>query len=144
MTKAFMAGVMIFIEQFRARWPWYIGILVFWLLVSAEASLCREQPYSDHSWKYLPQPGTKRRGEGILRMEDAGTSEEDDTDSQDSNIPTDHGHLDQNCWNKMNVLTKLYGKNIWEKKVLIIFGTIEGARQTKIKCTGTPHVLSRI
>ena len=41
----------------------------------------------------VPQPGTKCRGEGILRMEDAGTSEEDDTDSQDSNIPTDHSHL---------------------------------------------------
>ena len=46
----------------------------------------------------LPQPGTKRRGEGILRMEDAGTSEEDDDiDSQDSNTPIDHGYLAQNC-----------------------------------------------
>ena len=25
----------------------------------------------DHSWRCLPQPGTKHRGEGILRMEDA-------------------------------------------------------------------------
>ena len=39
----------------------------------------------------------KRRGEGILRMEDAGTSEEDDTDSKDSNIPIDNGHLARNC-----------------------------------------------
>ena len=30
-------------------------------------------------------------------MEDAVTSEEDDTDSQDSNIPIDHGHLAWNC-----------------------------------------------
>ena len=30
-------------------------------------------------------------------MEDAGTSEEDDIDSQDSNIPTDHSHLAWNC-----------------------------------------------
>ena len=30
-------------------------------------------------------------------MEDAGTSEEDDTDSQDSNIPIDHSHLVRNC-----------------------------------------------
>ena len=52
-------------------------------------SLCSEHTYSDHSWECLPQPGTKRRGEGILRMEDAGTSEEDDDiDSQDSNIPS--------------------------------------------------------
>ena len=27
MTEAFTAGVMIFIEQFRARWPWSIGVL---------------------------------------------------------------------------------------------------------------------
>ena len=27
MIKAFTAGVMIFIEQFWARWPWSIGIL---------------------------------------------------------------------------------------------------------------------
>ena len=31
-----------------------------------------------------------------LRMEDAGTSEEEDTDSQDSNVPTYHGHLARN------------------------------------------------
>ena len=30
-------------------------------------------------------------------MEDAGTSEEDDIDSQDSNTPIDHGHLARNC-----------------------------------------------
>ena len=30
-------------------------------------------------------------------MEDAGTSEEDDIDSQDSNIRIDHGHLALNC-----------------------------------------------
>ena len=30
-------------------------------------------------------------------MEDAGTSEEDDIDSQDSNTPIDHGHLAWNC-----------------------------------------------
>ena len=51
-----------------------------------------------YSWGCLPQPGMKHRGEGILRMEDAGTSEEDDDiDSQDSNIPIDHGHLARNC-----------------------------------------------
>ena len=26
MTEAFTAGVMIFIEQFQARWPWSIGV----------------------------------------------------------------------------------------------------------------------
>ena len=58
---------------------------------------CSEHTYSDHSWGYLPQPGTKRRGEGILWMEDAGTSEKDDIDSQDSNISIDHGNLARNC-----------------------------------------------
>ena len=33
----------------------------------------------------------------MSRMEDIGTSEEDDVYSQDSNIPIDHGHLAQNC-----------------------------------------------
>ena len=27
MTEAFTAGVVIFIKQFRARWPWSIGLL---------------------------------------------------------------------------------------------------------------------
>ena len=36
-------------------------------------------------------------------MEDAGTSEEDDNiNSQDSNIPVDHGHLARNCSIKIN------------------------------------------
>ena len=47
--------------------------------------------------KMSPTAGAKRRGEGILRMEDAGTSEEDDDiDSQNSNTPIDHGHLARN------------------------------------------------
>ena len=49
------------------------------------------------SLQWLAEPGMKRQGERILRMEDAGTSEEDDIDSQDSNTPIDHGHLAQNC-----------------------------------------------
>ena len=53
--------------------------------------------WTTYSWGCLPQPRTKRRGEGILRMEDAGTSEEDDIDSQDSNIRIDHGHQARNC-----------------------------------------------
>ena len=33
-----------------------------------------------------------------MRMEDAETSEEDeDIDSQDCNVPIDHGHLARNC-----------------------------------------------
>ena len=63
----------------------------------ASASHCSEHTYSDPSWRCLPQPGTKRRGEGILRMEDAGTSEEDDIEGQDSNTPIEHGHLARNC-----------------------------------------------
>ena len=33
------------------------------------ASLCREHTCIDLSWGCLPQPGTKRRGEGILELE---------------------------------------------------------------------------
>ena len=57
-----------------------------------------------HSWGCLPQLGTKRRGEGILRMEDARTSEEEDTNSQDSNIHINHDHLAQNCLIKIIML----------------------------------------
>ena len=42
-------------------------------------------------------------------MEDAGTSEEDDIDSLDSNTPIDHGHLARNCLIKIkNVIVKKY------------------------------------
>ena len=37
-------------------------------------------------------------------MEDAGTTEEDDIDSQDSNTPIDHGHLARNCLIKITTL----------------------------------------
>ena len=38
-------------------------------------------------------------------MEDAGTLEEDDDiDSQDSNIPIDHGHLARNCSIKIRMI----------------------------------------
>ena len=63
----------------------------------------------------LPQPGTKRRGEGILRMEDAGTSEEDnDIDNQDSNTPIDPGYLAWNCSIKItNIkLVKIFKKTL--------------------------------
>ena len=73
----------------------YVGILT--VESSSSASLCSEHTYSDHFLGCLAQPGTKRRGEGILRMEDAGTSEEHDIGSQDSNTPIDHGHLARNC-----------------------------------------------
>ena len=70
------------------------------------ASLFSKHTYNDHSWRCLPQPGTKHRGEWIVRMEDAGTSEEDDDiDSQDSNTPTDHGHLSWNCSIKIKSIT---------------------------------------
>ena len=72
-------------------WTWT------WTSSQFSVSLCSKHTYSDHTWGCLPQPGTKRRGEGILRIEDARTSEEDDIDSQDSNIPIDHGHLARNC-----------------------------------------------
>ena len=95
----------------------------------------------DHSWRCFTQPGTKRRGEGILRMEEAGTSEEDNN-SQDSNTPIDHGHLACNCsikivsdvFNKLmenryrimhqpNICSVLYTKDIiynnWLKNCLI-------------------------
>ena len=67
------------------------------------------------SWGCLIQPVTKRRGEGILRMEDAMTSEEEDTDSQDFNIATDHSHLARNClmkikkpWSQISIVQRNY------------------------------------
>ena len=39
MTEAFTAGVMIFIEQFRARWPWSIGVLESWLSMSSSSEV---------------------------------------------------------------------------------------------------------
>ena len=39
-------------------------------------------------------------------MEDAVASEEEDTNSLDFNIPTDHGHLAQNCLIKI-ILTAM-------------------------------------
>ena len=83
----------------------YVGILTVDVVFSRSAGVFHSQ-YSFPStfrprWppqKCLPQPGTKRRGEGILRMKNAGTSEEgDDIDSQDSNMTIDHGHLARNC-----------------------------------------------
>ena len=49
-----------------------------------------------------------RAWEGILRMGDAGTSEEDDTDNQDSNIPRDHDHLARNCSIKISYNNDTY------------------------------------
>ena len=40
-----------------------------------------------------------------MRMKDAGTSEEEDAESEDFNIPTDHGHLDRNCLMKIITVT---------------------------------------
>ena len=37
-------------------------------------------------------------------MVDAGTLEEDDIDSQDSNTPIDHGHLARNCLIKKKII----------------------------------------
>ena len=47
MTEAFTAGVMIFIEQFRARWPWSIGVLESWLSMSSSSfSKSQRLPFS--------------------------------------------------------------------------------------------------
>ena len=43
----------------------------------------------------------KQQGEGILRVEDAVTLEEEDANSQVFNIPKDHGHLAQNSLMKI-------------------------------------------
>ena len=114
MTEQYIANtaqytIIIFIEQlFRARWSWSIGVLESWLSMSSSSSevptssilripssslrASAATTYSDHSWGCLPQPGTKRRGVGVLKMEYAGTSEEDDDiDSQDSNRSMDQG-----------------------------------------------------
>ena len=39
MTEAFTAGVMIFIEQLQARWPWSIGLLESWLSMSSSSEV---------------------------------------------------------------------------------------------------------
>ena len=47
-------------------------------------------------------------------MEDAGTSEEDNIDSQDSNTPIDHGHLARNCLIKIISITGHEGpQGLW-------------------------------
>ena len=61
------------------------------------AKACTELQQTHLQRPLLPQLGMKHRGEGILRMEDAGTSEEEDTDFKNSNIPIDHGHLARYC-----------------------------------------------
>ena len=94
------------VHSLKTRWPsitnallWMVSFVSEWLFDS-QLRLC-----SDHSWGRLPQSGTKRRGEGILRMENAGISEDDDDiDSQDSNTLIDHGHLVRNCSIKINML----------------------------------------
>ena len=75
----------------------YVGILIVDVVFFRSPGILHSQNSFPHSWGCLQQPGTKHRGEGILRMEDATTSEEDNIDSQDSNIPIDHGHLARNC-----------------------------------------------
>ena len=85
-----------FPSTFRPRlWETYSGVVAVDLFAAEARS---EHIYSDNSWGFLPQTGTKNLGKGILRMEGAGISkEEDDIDSQDSNTPIDHGHLARNC-----------------------------------------------
>ena len=78
MAKAFTAGVMSFIEKFRARWLWSIGTLESCLSVSPSSKVPASLDVSS------PAVGD------ILRVED-------DTDSQDSTICIDHGHLARNC-----------------------------------------------
>ena len=39
MTEAFTARIMIFIEQFRARWSWSIGVLESWLFMSSSSEV---------------------------------------------------------------------------------------------------------
>ena len=83
-------------------------------------SLCSKHTYSDYSWRCLPQPGMKHTGEGILRMEDTRILKEKDTDSQDSNIPIDHGHLAQSCLIKIVTLAMkvfvIEWKECWSMK----------------------------
>ena len=50
----------------------------------------KENNCNDHSWGCLPQSETKRRGKGILRIGDAVTSKEENTDSQYFNMPMNH------------------------------------------------------
>ena len=45
MTKAFTTSVMIFIEQFQARWPWYMGMLESWLSMSSSSEVPAQHYY---------------------------------------------------------------------------------------------------
>ena len=57
-------------------------------------------------------------------MEDAGTSEEDDDiDSQDSNIPIDHGHLARNCSIKISEDDLIRTKHVRFQNNVIVIGT---------------------
>ena len=66
----------------------------------------------------LPQPGMERRGEGILRMEITGISEEDDIDSQDSNTLIDHDHLAQNC--SIKIITPAVKTSVISLRIILI------------------------
>ena len=69
-------------------------------------TICSEHTYRDHSWGCLLQLGMKHLWEGILKTEDSMTLEEEDTNSQDFNISTDHSHLVWNCLMKINNVNK--------------------------------------
>ena len=88
-----------FIKQFQGRWPWYIEILTVSVLFFRSPGIFR----SKDSFLLTFHLGMKHREEKILRTEDAGISEEEDTNSQDFNIPKDHGHLAWNC--VINIIT---------------------------------------
>ena len=76
------------------------------LIAASSQQLLCIQPFVDPGLQrtHLQLLGMKRRGEGIMRMENAMTSEEEDTDSQDFSIPTGHAHLARNCLMKIITL----------------------------------------
>ena len=52
--------------------------------------------FAAEALRMSPTAGDETSCGRILRMEDAVTSEEEDADSQNFNIPMDHGHLARN------------------------------------------------
>ena len=88
-----------FPSTFRPRlWETFSGVVTVGVFAAEAHSSLQQTHLQRPLLKISPTVGDETRGEGILRMEDAGTLEEDDDiDSQDSNTPIDHSHLARNC-----------------------------------------------
>ena len=104
--------IVIFIKQFRARWPWSIGVLESWLSMSSSS----EVPAS--SILRIPSP---RRFVPVCGRQ-----------LQDSNTPIDHGHLARDCLIKITMLAVKASVVSW---LVIVGGFGYCEKQCKILLT---------